>query len=471
MAAPDTPVDQIAGIVAGVRDGFNSGVTRPMDFRRSQLKSLLRFLDDKKQAIIEAMKHDLGRHEQESVLGELVPAEGCIKDMLANMVHWAAPRGVSTPLLQLKGLSTSQIIPEPKGVILIMSPWNYPIQLPIIGIATAIAAGNCVVLKPSEVSEVSTKLLADELPNYLDARIYKCVTGAIPQSTEILRQRFDHILYTGNGAVGRIVMRAAAEYLTHVTLELGGKSPVIVDDDVDISVAARRVVWGRCFNAGQSCISCDYVLLHSSVKDKFITAVKECISGFYGEDPKASESFGTIVNNRQWTRLANLIKESREEDPNCILVGGDVDEGRKYIAPTVLIAKGESAVMRDEIFGPILPIIIVDSINQAIQFVNDRPKPLALYIFTRNSSVWDKVIASTSSGGLVVNDVLVHYTVPGLPFGGVGESGIGAYHGKTGFDTLSHLKAVLNKTTKFDLDLRYPPYSSQKLQKFNMLNW
>jgi acyl-CoA reductase-like NAD-dependent aldehyde dehydrogenase len=471
MTTPDTPVDQIAGIVAGVREAYNTGVSRPLEFRRAQLKALLHFLDEKKLAINDAMKRDLGRHEQESVLGEIVPAEACIKDMLANITSWAAPRGVSTPVLQLKGLSTSQIIPEPKGVVLVMSPWNYPIQLPIIGIATAISAGNCVVLKPSEISEASTKLLFDELPNYLDPRIYKCVTGAIPQSTEILRQRFDHILYTGNGAVGRIVMRAAAEHLTPVTLELGGKSPVIIDDEVDMAVAARRVVWGRCFNAGQSCVSCDYVLVHAKSKDKFIAAVKECISNFYGEDPKSSESYGFIINNRQWTRLANLIKESIEEDPNCIIAGGDVDESKKYISPTVVLAKGESAVMRDEIFGPILPIITVDSINQAIQFINDRPKPLALYIFTKHSSVWEKVIENTSSGGIVVNDSLVHYTVPGLPFGGVGESGIGAYHGKTGFDNLSHLKAVLNKTTKFDLDLRYPPYSSSKLKQINMLNW
>jgi len=386
-------------------------------------------------------------------------------------VHWASPRGVSTPLIQVKGLSTSQIVPEPKGVVLIMCPWNYPVQLPLIGIATAVCAGNCVVLKPSEIAEASTKLLVDLLPKYLDNRIYKCVTGAIPQSTEILKQRFDHIIYTGNGMVGRIVARAAAEHLTPVTLELGGKSPVIIDEDVEISVAARRVVWGRCFNAGQSCISCDYVLVHQNIKDKFIAAVKEWILNFYGEDPKTSESFGAIVNNRQWSRLANLIKESREEDPNCVLVGGDSDEDKKYIAPTVLLSKGDSAVMRDEIFGPILPIVPVDSIDQAIKFINERPKPLALYIFTKSSSVWDQVIENTSSGGIVVNDVLVHYSVPGLPFGGVGESGIGAYHGQTGFDTLSHLKAVLNKTTRFDLAVRYPPYSDDKLKQFNRLNW
>lgn len=465
----DTPVDQIAGIVASARDAFNTGFSRPLDWRKAQLKSILRFMDEKKKEIYDVMAKDLGRHEQESELGEVSAVEVFVKDMITNLTHWAQPRGVSTPLMQVKGLSVSQIVPEPKGVVLVISPWNYPIQLPILGVATAISAGNVVVLKPSEISEASTKLIVEELPKYLDERCLKLVVGGVAQSTEVLKQRFDHILYTGNGTVGRIVMRAAAEHLTPVTLELGGKSPVVIDKDVELDVAARRVIWGKCFNAGQSCTACDYVLVHSAIKDKFIQTLKDVITQFYGPDPKTSSSYGHIINQRQWQRLVNLITESKQEDPNCVVVGGDVDEQKLYIAPTVLLAKPDSPAMRDEIFGPLLPIVPVDSIDQAIQIINDKPKPLALYIFTKHSSVWQKIIDNTSSGGLVVNDSMTHYVVPGLPFGGVGESGIGAYHGQHGFDTFSHLKAVLNKTTWFDLDVRYPPYSSDKIKMFNRM--
>ncbi len=328
----DTPVDQIAGLIAGLRTDYSTGFTRPLEWRKAQLKGLLRFVTENKTEIYEVIKKDLGRHEQECEMGENAmgmqqrtcayevvivliacynEAEASIKDMISHLSSWAAPRSVATPLMQIKGLSTSQIIPEPKGVVLVISPWNYPIQLPILGmiaihidrdnilniftgIATAIAAGNCTVLKPSEVSEHSTKLIADKLfkyatrnilfsvllsnfNSYLDGRCCKLVLGGVPQATEVLRHKFDHILYTGNGAVGRIVMRAAAEHLTPVTLELGGKSPVIVDKDVDLEVTARRIIWGRFFNNGQSCVSCDYVLVHSDIKDKLVVALKDTI--------------------------------------------------------------------------------------------------------------------------------------------------------------------------------------------------
>lgn len=466
----DTPVADIIGLIENAREVFRTGVTKPLEYRKAQIKGLLRFLEEKKKEIYDVMSKDLGRHEQETDLGEIAAVDVCLRDMTSNLKNWSQPRPVSTPLLQVKGLSTSHVVPEPKGVVLVISPWNYPVQLPLIGIATAIAAGNVVVLKPSEVSEHSTKFLVEELPKFIDSQWLKIVTGGVPQSTEILKHRFDHILYTGNGTVGRIVMRAAAEHLTPVTLELGGKSPVVVDKDVDLEVAARRVVWGKCFNTGQSCIGCDYVLVHEKIKDKFVDALKEAVTHFYGADPKTSTSFGRIINQRQWQRLNNLITESRREDANSVIVGGDIDEATRYIAPTIISAKPDSAIMRDEIFGPLLPILSVSEIDDAINFINDRPKPLALYVFSKSSHVWQSVIDHTSSGGLVVNDTLMHYTVPSLPFGGVGESGIGAYHGQVGFDTLSHLKSVLNKTTWFDLDVRYPPYSEQKIKQFNRMN-
>jgi len=468
----NTPVASIAEIVASVRSAYSKGISKNYEWRRTQLKGISRFVKENKAEIYEALKKDLGRHPQESEMGESMAVNAGIKDMLKNMSTWVQPRGVATPLFQMKGMTTSQIVPEPKGVVLIISPWNYPINLPLIGVATALCAGNCVILKPSEVSEHCSRLLMEKLPGYLDAECIRLVAGAIPETTELLKHRFDHILYTGNGTVGRIVMRAAAEHLTPVTLELGGKSPVIIDKDVEVDIAARRIVWGKCMNAGQTCISPDYVLVHKDIQAQMVDALKRIVEEFYGPNPKESPSMARIINNRQWTRLTDLLNQEKAANANVVVAGGETDKDTNYIAPTILYpASLEGPMMRDEIFGPILPVLPVDDVDQAIRIINERPKPLALYIFTKNSSVWQNVIDNTSSGGLVVNDTLVHYTVPGLPFGGVGESGVGAYHGITGFDTFSHLKAVVNKTTWFDLNVRYPPYSEKKLATLDKLSF
>eukprot|EP01111_Echinosteliopsis_oligospora_P004668 TRINITY_DN1770_c0_g1_i1.p1 TRINITY_DN1770_c0_g1~~TRINITY_DN1770_c0_g1_i1.p1 ORF type:complete len:485 (-),score=147.62 TRINITY_DN1770_c0_g1_i1:8-1462(-) len=462
--SPFTPIDEIPAIVQELRSTFRSGVTKSLSWRKQQLNALLSFCSEKREQIKAAVTADLGRHEFEADLADIMSTEGSIRHMLSNLTTWAQPRGVSTPLSHMKGLTTSQVVPEPKGVVLVISPWNYPINLPLGGAATAICAGNCVLIKPSEVSEHCTDLLVRELPKYMDSSAIRIVTGGVEETTALLKERYDHILYTGNGTVGRIIMRAAAEYLTPVTLELGGKSPVYVDKNVDLDVAVKRLVWGKCFNTGQTCIACDYVLVHSSIKDTFLHTLQKTVTKFYGEKVEQSASYGRIINARQWKRLNGYINAAREENSESIIVGGDVDEEKLFISPTVIYpASADSAVMKEEIFGPILPIIEVKGVQEAIDFINDRPKPLALYVFSKRQKVWQKINDNTSSGQFVVNETLMQFVNPHLPFGGIGESGMGAYHGITGFDTLSHLKAVVNKTTWFDLDARYPPYSQSKL--------
>lgn len=455
-----TPLDEIPRIVQSVRDGFSTGRSKSLEYRKEQLNALIRLLSENKQAAADALFKDLGRCKFEGMIADVNAVISEIKDTLKHLHSWAAPRTVSTPLLHMKGMTTSQVVPEPKGVILIITPWNYPIALPLLGIAGAISAGNAAILKPSEVSEHCSTFLAEQIPKYLDPQLIKVVPGGVAETTELLKIRFDHILYTGNGTVGRIVMRAAAEHLTPVTLELGGKSPTIVDKDVDLPAAARRIIWGKCMNAGQTCIAPDYVLVHREIEERFVEQLKSTLKQFYGENPLNSPDFGRIINNRQFKRIAGLLAPEKAK----VVSGGETDEAKLYIAPTLIKdVSPDAPVMKEEIFGPLLPILPVDDIDGAIQFINSRDKPLALYLFTKNSQVWDHVIQNTSSGQVVVNDTVSQHAIPSLPFGGVGESGIGAYHGKWGFEAFSHLKAVLNKTTWFDVDVRYPPYNDKKL--------
>eukprot|EP01112_Ceratiomyxa_fruticulosa_P002763 TRINITY_DN1296_c0_g1_i2.p1 TRINITY_DN1296_c0_g1~~TRINITY_DN1296_c0_g1_i2.p1 ORF type:complete len:511 (-),score=87.97 TRINITY_DN1296_c0_g1_i2:106-1488(-) len=440
-----------------LRATYQSGVTQPIEWRITQLNALHQLVEENKQALFDAVKEDLGRCAYETNIGELMNIKTQIKCILSNLRHWMAPRSVSTPLLHGKGLSTSHIIPQPLGVVLIITPWNYPISLPLDGIAYVIASGNCAVVKPSEISERCSALLNELIPKYLDNNCVKVVLGGVPETTELLKQRWDHILYTGNGVVGKVILRAAAEFLTPTTLELGGKSPVVVDRNVSMGVALKRIAWGKFLNCGQTCIAPDYVLVHKDVKDEFINGLKDTITSFY-KDPKTSEDYGRIVSERHAKRLATLLDADRDK----IIYGGDVDLKDKYISPTLLYFEGDainnSQLMHEEIFGPILPIISVDSLEDSVTFINQRPKPLALYLFSKDDAMTQLFISRTSSGGLCVNDTLCHFSVPDLPFGGVGDSGFGGYHGQTGFDRFSHLRAILNKTTIIDPSLRYPPY-------------
>jgi aldehyde dehydrogenase (NAD+) len=348
---------------------------------------------------------------------------------------------------------------EPLGVVLVISPWNYPVQLLLSPLVGAIAAGNCAVLKPSEVTPNVSDVIGRLVPKYLDPDAITVVQGGVDETTAVLRERFDHILYTGNGAVARHVMEAAAKHLTPITLELGGKSPCIVDKDVDLMVAARRIAWGKFLNAGQTCVAPDYVLVHESRERDLIDALKKAVHEFYGDDPKRTPDYGRIVNERHHRRLAVLLKDGE------VALGGQADEADRYIAPTILRNVPTNApVMADEIFGPILPVLTVRSIDEAVTFVNARPKPLALYVFTKDPKVGEDVLARTSSGGACVNATIWHLANPNLPFGGVGPSGMGAYHGRDSFETFSHRKAVVTKSTRIDPKLAYPPYTRLKTE-------
>ena len=453
-----TDLDLIPQVVRRLRDRFESGVTKSRRWREQQLEGIERFVSECERDILDALQADLGKPAIEAMAAEISYVANDAHHARKALSGWMKPTRVSTPLVAMPG--RSEIQPEPLGVVLIISPWNYPFQLLMAPLVGAIAAGNCAVLKPSEVAPHTSAMIAKLVPRYLDPTCVEVVEGAVEETTELLEQRFDHIFYTGNGTVGRVVMRAAAEHLTPVTLELGGKSPTLVDSSADLDVAAKRIIWGKFFNAGQTCVAPDYVLVEESVHDALVTRMVAAVREFYGDRPQDSESYGRIINERHHDRLTKLLDQSKAETIAC---GGTHDREDRYIAPTILTdVSDDSAVMKDEIFGPILPVIAVANVDEAIRVVNERDKPLALYIFSGDRSVQDRILHRTSSGGATVNHVWMHLAVPDLPFGGVGGSGIGAYHGKHSFDRFSHLKAVLRKGTRIDPSLLYPPYTETK---------
>jgi aldehyde dehydrogenase (NAD+) len=345
-------------------------------------------------------------------------------------------------------------------VVLVIAPWNYPVHLVLLPMAYALAAGNAVVGKPSEGAAATSSALARWVPEYLDRDAVAIVEGDSTVVTGLLEQQWDHIFYTGNGRIGGVVMAAAAKHLTPVTLELGGKSPVIVDRSANIDVAARRVAWGKFLNAGQTCVAPDYVLVDRRVENQFLDALVRAVRDFYGDDPRTSPDFGRIVSEDHWVRLESLLEGSRQAQ---VALGGTGDRVDRYLAPTVLRqVSWDEPVMSEEIFGPILPVLAVESIDDAIAAVTSRDKPLALYVFAEDQAIIDKVVAQTSSGGVGINVTLQQLAVPDLPFGGVGASGIGAYHGQAGFDTFSHRKAVLQRPARPDPPISYPPYTKFK---------
>jgi aldehyde dehydrogenase (NAD+) len=444
-----------AAVVEDLRRAFDTGRTRSYHWRVEQLRALKALCSEREDEICDALAADLGKPRLEGFSTEVAYTIGAVDYTIKHLKKWMAPRKVPTPLVTQPG--KSHIHSEPLGVVLIISPWNYPFQLCTVPLVGALAAGNCALLKPSEVTPETSALLARLVPQYLDTSCVRVFEGGVPETTAVLDQRFDHIMYTGNGTVGRIVMAAAAKHLTPVTLELGGKSPVIVNDDANIDVAAKRIVWGKFSNAGQTCVAPDYVLVHRDVHDVLVTKMADAVRDFYGHDPQTSKDFGRVVNERHHRRLMALL------DSGDIVVGGEADEADRYIAPTILKnVSPDSPVMQDEIFGPILPVLGVDDVNDAVRFINARPKPLALYVYSEDEGVGEDVVARTSSGGVTINHAWMHLAVPELPFGGVGESGMGAYHGRASFDTFSHQKSVLTKPTAMDPPIMYPPYTSLK---------
>jgi len=453
-----TPIEDIPGIVDEVREGQRSGILRSIEARRTQLTQLRRLLTENEAAIVDALAADFGKPPMETYGTEIAFTVGEIDHALKHIDAWTKPTKVKIPLTFKPGAAS--IVPEPLGTVLVIAPWNYPVQLTLAPAIPALAAGNAVVLKPSEVTEHTSALLADLVPRYLDSRVVAVVTGAVPETTALLEQRFDHIFYTGNGNVGRIVMAAAAKNLTPVTLELGGKSPVIVTADADIDVAARRIAWGKFVNGGQTCVAPDYVLVEEAVEDKLLGALLRTVHDFFGESPQTSPDFARIVSSRQFERIAGLLDGGGYDATVC---GGERDAATRYISPTVLAGvKPDAPIMQQEIFGPVLPVLTVADVDEAINFVNDRDKPLALYVFSQDDATIERVISRTSAGGMCVNQVLMHLAVADLPFGGVGESGMGAYHGKAGFDVLTHHKSVLRKPVKPDPPVMYPPYKTWK---------
>ncbi len=450
---PQADVSAVPAAVARLRASFESGRTRPLAWRREQLAAIERMLGERRKEFLQALAADLGKPPLEALAMDLLATKNEASLARRKLGAWTRPERVG--LLPFPG--RMRIVREPLGVVLIISPWNYPVQLLLAPLASALAAGNCAVLKPSEVTPHVSAVLARFVPEYLDPEAVTLVEGGVEETSALLEQRWDHIFYTGNGAVGRIVLEAAAKHLTPVTLELGGKSPCIVDDDVDVGISARRIAWGKWINAGQTCVAPDYVLVKREREEELVEALAASVREFYGEDPKQSADFARIVNARHHRRVSDLLDQGRAA------FGGDADASECYVAPTVLRDVSlDSDVMKEEIFGPVLPVIPVDSIDEAIAFVNGRDKPLALYVFTRRRDVEEDVLARTSAGGVTVNGTILHLGSPDLPFGGVGPSGMGAYHGRFGFETFSHRKSVLSRGFRFDPKLVYPPYGKLK---------
>ena len=442
-----------------LRISYDKGLTRPLAWRKHQLEQMVKMLEENEAAFLGALATDLGKPPVEGFITDIAFVTGEVKSMIKKLKKWNKSERVRTPLVTMP--ARSRLIPEPLGVVLVIAPWNYPIQLLLVPAAGAIAAGNAVVMKPSEVSEATSALLGELVPKYLDPSAIAIVEGGVPETTDLLEQRFDHIFYTGNGTVGRVVMAAAVKNLTPVTLELGGKSPVIVDSSANLKVSAHRIAWGKWLNAGQTCVAPDYVLVDEKVRDAFVDELGKAVGEFYGENPQASESYARIVSPRHFDRLTGLLRGA------TVAVGGVTDEETRYIAPTVLVdVDMESAVMNEEIFGPILPVISVTSTDDAISYVNAHAHPLALYVFAENKRVVREVLARTTAGGVTVNGTILHLTNPNLPFGGIGESGMGGYHGRAGVRIFQHMKPVLTRGTKLDPSLTYPPYTARKEKIF-----
>ncbi|XP_068004310.1 aldehyde dehydrogenase family 3 member B1-like [Melanerpes formicivorus] len=447
-----------AGLVSHLRTSWLSGRTRPMEYRVAQLEALGRFLDDKKEEILEATASDMGKPCFEAFFSEILLCKNELHQTLNNLGQWMKDEHVGKNLVTQ--LDSAFIRKEPYGVVLIIGPWNYPIHLLLVPLIGAIAAGNCVIVKPSEISKNTERLVAESLSCYLDNDCYAVVTGGVQETTKLLENKFDFIFFTGSPAVGRVVMSAAARHLTPVTLELGGKNPCYVSDSCHVQNAARRLAWGRFFNAGQTCIAPDYVLCSLEMQEKLMPALREAIAEFFGPNPQESPDFGRIVGDKQFRRVRALLGSGR------VAMGGQTDEEERYIAPTVLAdVLPSDPIMQEEVFGPILPIVVVANMDEAIDFINARPRPLAVYAFSSDSKVVNQVLERTSSGGFCGNDTLMHLTLTSLPFGGIGNSGLGKYHGKFTFDTFSHQRGCLHRNMGLEAlnSPRYPPYSQQKL--------
>jgi acyl-CoA reductase-like NAD-dependent aldehyde dehydrogenase len=453
MAAAD-----YTDLVAGQREYFHSGATRPVEWRRQQLEALKALLADNRDRFFAALSQDLRRNDVDS---DLMDVGFCIKEAeyaLKHMHHWVKAEREPTPLLLEPG--HVRVRRDPLGVTLIIGAWNEPLMLTFGPLAPALAAGNTAVIKPSEMCAATSALIAELVPRYMDTNAVAVVEGAVPETTALLDQHWDLIFFTGSPQVGKIIHQAAAKHLTPAVLELGGKSPTIVHPSADIKTAARRIAYGRFTNAGQICTAPDHVLVWPQVKDELVAHLVQAVHDFYGDDPQQSPDYGRIINRKATQRLARL------QASGTAVVGGRADLDDFYIAPTVLVdVAWDSPIMQEEVFGPILPVLEIDSVQGVINWVNGNPHPLGLYIFAEDDDITDQILNMTESGDAVVNDCSLHPLVPELPFGGVGNSGMGKYHGHWGFEAFTNARGVLYHSPRIDPGVRYPPYSEHRRER------
>lgn len=456
MTTDQTTEGGSAGVLAQVRTVFNTGRTRSVQWREEQLLAIERMCEEREAEISAALTKDLGRSAFEAWLGDIASTKAEAVFARKHFRKWMKPQRQSLPLAQMPGRAWVQY--DPLGVVLVIGPWNYPFFLCMSPVVAAVSAGNAVVIKPSELAPATSELIARLVPLYLDRDAVRVVEGAADATQDLLSQGFDHALFTGGTEIGRKIMAAAAATLTPVTLELGGKSPVLVLPDADLDVTARRIAWTKLLNSGQTCIAPDYILAHRSIAKELTAKIVATIAEFRSDQKDPSLR---IVNERQFDRLVSIISATG----GTVVTGGGSDRATLSIEPTVVVDPApDDSVMADEIFGPILPIITVDSTDEAVAFVNSRPKPLALYVFTASQQKGRDLIDRMPSGGAVINHIAMHCLVPQLPFGGVGASGMGAYHGQWGFEALSHRRAVLSKPSKPDPSLLYPPYTDRAMK-------
>src|SRR5436190_13542328 len=450
MSTPD-----FSALVARHRAYFRTGATRSAKWREGQLTALRAMMTDRAEDFHAALWSDLRRNRTDADLTDVRFLATEADHALSHLRQWMKPVSVSTP--PVLGRARAQVQFDPLGVGLIIGTWNYPLMLTLSPLIAAISGGNAAVVKPSEVAPATAGVIARLLPEYLDQGAFSVVLGARPETTALLEQPWDHIFFTGGTTVAKIVMTAAAKNLTPVVLELGGKSPTIVHSSADLRVAARRIAQGRWNNAGQTCTAPDYVLVFKDVARSFLEHLKESILHFYGDEPQKSPDYGRIVSTRHFDRLAALLASG------TIYHGGRTDRADRFIAPTVLVnVSPDSPVMQEEIFGPILPVLEMDNVQQVIDFINARPSPLGLYVFAEDQHVTEQILDSTTSGDAAVNDCTIQPLIPDLPFGGVGNSGMGKYHGEWGFRAYTNARGVLYHGTQVDPDLRYPPYDQHK---------
>lgn len=436
-------------LVLRQRAFFQSDQTKPLAFRLEALRKLKAAIRRHEPELFAALREDLNKSEFEAFATEIGIVYKEISFVMKHLPKWIKPQKVKTPLTHIG--TNSFIQHEPYGVALIISPWNFPFQLALAPLVGAIAAGNCVIVKPSEYTPRTSRAIASLLEACFEPDYVAVVQGGVETSQALLAEPFDYLFFTGGVAVGKRVMEAASRHLTPVTLELGGKSPCIIEPDARLELAAKRIAWGKFLNAGQTCIAPDYVYVHEDVMEPFLQAMKKAIADIYGDNPLDSGQYTRIVSEKHFQRLVNFLQDGQ------VVYGGRTRSDRLMIEPTLLVGvTWQSPIMQEEIFGPLLPILSYGHLDEVIQAIRQQPKPLALYLFTENKSVQQHVLQTVSFGGGCINDTIYHYTTPHLPFGGVGHSGMGAYHGRFSFETFSHRKSILKQSTRFDLPVRYP---------------